>query len=153
CANRSTRDRDPRSKGSTSSPSLSESRISWPSSSLPRPVTTFGTGSREKAGQVLSPGFKGYTQNTVGNPGPGAYYNVPGSLGIQVDSTLFSSTANSFSQGGRGVRSARDAGVPGPGSYRATSSLGHQISSTCPTAPQPKFGTSVRCALEDGLVG
>lgn len=28
-----------------------------------------------------------------------------------------------------------------------------QISSTCTTAPQPKFGTSVRCALEDGLVG
>lgn len=28
-----------------------------------------------------------------------------------------------------------------------------QISSMCATAPQAKFGTSVRCALEDGLVG
>lgn len=45
---------------------------------------------------------------------------------FQVDSTLLSSTANSFSQSGRRVRSARDAGVPGPGSYRVVSSLGHQ---------------------------
>lgn len=28
-----------------------------------------------------------------------------------------------------------------------------QVSSTYPTAPMPKFGTSVRRALEDGLVG
>lgn len=51
-----------------------------------RPVTTFGTGTREQAGQVLAPGFKGYApRSTIAYPGPGAYRNVPGSLGLQVE--------------------------------------------------------------------
>lgn len=59
-------------------------QVSWQSPT--RPVTTFGTGTREQAGQVLAPGFKGYApRSAVGNPGPGAYRNVPGSLGIQVE--------------------------------------------------------------------
>lgn len=59
-------------------------QVSWQSST--RPVTTFGTGTRDQAGQVLAPSFKGCApRSTIGNPGPGAYRNVPGSLGQQVE--------------------------------------------------------------------
>lgn len=46
---------------------------------------------------------------------------------FKVDSTLHNSTASSFRQSAR-MQSSRDAGVPGPGSYKAISSLGHQAS-------------------------
>ena len=55
---------------------------------IPRPTTahgTFGKETREQAGQVLAPGFKGCTpQSVLVFPGPGSYRNVPGSLGLQV---------------------------------------------------------------------
>lgn len=55
------------------------------SSSIARPASTFGTGTREQAGHVLAPGFRGEApRSVIGNPGPGAYLHVPGSLGHQV---------------------------------------------------------------------
>ncbi|CAM9991235.1 unnamed protein product, partial [Ectocarpus fasciculatus] len=118
------RERKSSNKRSSSSTSAGDSRVSWHLSSIARPVTTFGTGTREQAGQALAPGFKGYAPRcNIANPGPGAYRNVPGSLGNQVDSTLCNSVSSSFGQSTRS-RSARDPGVPGPGSYRAVSSLG-----------------------------
>lgn len=47
----------------------------------------------------------------------------------QVDSTLLTATASSFSQSGR-LRITRDTGVPGPGAYKVDSSLGCQVNIT-----------------------
>lgn len=58
----------------------------WQPPPATRPLTTFGSGTREQATYILAPGLKrgARCQHNRSYPGPGVYDNIPSSLGHQV---------------------------------------------------------------------
>lgn len=106
------------------------------------PGYSMGSSSREKCGEVVSPGYNPVPK--VGTPGPAKYEHKSG-MGRQTTSGNRSSNAYSFGSGEK-LKRDRDKGVPGPGQYQNSSMLGIQASSTVKTYGGFKFGTSDRQA-------
>jgi hypothetical protein len=91
-------------------------------------AASLGSGSRERAAQVASPGFSPIV-NRSKSPGPGAYKLHP-TMGKQVLSTSDSAMRVSFSSGGeRQAMGSGPKGNPGPGEYDWKSSMGRQFNS------------------------
>lgn len=104
------------------------------------PGYSMGSASREKVGNVLSPGFN--PVSTSNTPGPAKYQNQSG-MGRQALSQKTSSNAFSFGSNDK-LKAERDKGVPGPGNYPNSSMLGIQSQSSYKTFGGFKFGTSDR---------
>lgn len=91
-------------------------------------AASLGSGSRERAAQVASPGFSPIV-NRSKTPGPGAYKLHP-TMGRQVLSTADSAMRVCFSSGGeRQALVSGPKGNPGPGEYDWKSSMGQQYNS------------------------
>jgi hypothetical protein len=102
---------------------------------------SLGSGSRERAAQVASPGFSPIV-NRSKTPGPGAYKLHP-TMGRQVLSTADSAMRVSFSNGGERVSPMGPGkGNPGPGEYDWKSSMGNQFNSKFKNQQCFQFGKS-----------
>jgi hypothetical protein len=112
-----------------------------------RKAYSWGKGSRDQAGNIISPDYRPSVSKTfIENPGPGTYYQDP----IEQMKRNKRGRGVRFGGGPRFEQMKRhELERPGPGQYN----LGSSVRSSAFNQKGHRFGTSERLPLDHGLVG